>query len=73
MAICNDLKNILKYLFFLRPNLYHGIKMFKSQVPDIFGKNIHFLCILRSQFCLQYKTINRNFFKHGTHLILILL
>ena len=29
--------------------------MFKSKVPDIFGKNIQFLCILRSQFCLQYK------------------
>ena len=32
--------------------------MFKTKGPDIFGKNNHFLCILR-QFCLQYKTIQR--------------
>ena len=32
--------------------------MFKSTVPDIFCKNNHFLCILRSQFCLR--TVQNN-------------
>ena len=40
MAVYNDLKNILKYFFFKVFNLYHETKMFKSKVPDIFGKNI---------------------------------
>ena len=40
MAIRNDLKIYkIKYIFFKVFNLYHGIKMFKSKVPDIFGKN----------------------------------
>ena len=30
------------------------------------------MCFLRSQICLQYKTINRYFVKHCTHWILIL-
>ena len=47
MTIWNDLKNILNICFFLCLNLYHGIKIFKSKVPDIF------------EFCLQYKTIQR--------------
>ena len=59
MAVYNDLEYILKYLFFLVFNLYHGTKMFKSKVPDIFGKNIQFLCILRSQFCIQ-ATVRNN-------------
>ena len=43
--------------------------MFKSKVPYIFGKNNQFFVhSAYSQFCLQYKTIQR-FVKHGTHSI----
>ena len=40
---------------------YHGIKMFKEKVPDLyFAKISNFLCILCSKLCLLYKTIQRN-------------
>ena len=64
MAICNDLKNILKCLFFLGLKFMYIMELkclnFKSKVPDIFGKNnLLFVHSVQSVLQLQYKKIQR--------------
>ena len=69
MPICKDLKIHLIIHYAWVFYLTHGIKMFKSKVPDIFGDNIQFFVhSMHNQFFLQYNTINRYFVKHETRI-----